>query len=163
MKNVKNLFKNEDSEVFEGLDFKEVGEIFKKEYLKCKKEEDRFKIIKNSLQESKITTKNLKNGALLMMNLKKWQLRFDIKDKVKLQPFLTLSDAITYAESVKEINELSSRKNRRKGPWNVNTSNKATAAHSSLTQSTKEQKKDKTSDPNGKKIQVIPKRRVSKA
>ena len=87
-------------------------------------------------------------------------MRFDIKDKVKLQPFLTLSDAITYAESVKEINELSSRKNTRRGLWNVNIGNKATAAHSSLTQSTKEQEKDKTSDLNGKKIEEIPKKQT---
>lgn len=40
-------------------------------------------------------------------------LRFDIKEKVKLQPFLTLSNAITYAKSVEEIIELNSRKTTR--------------------------------------------------
>ena len=37
-------------------------------------------------------------------------LRFDIKEKARLQPFLNLSNAITYAESVEETNDLNSRK-----------------------------------------------------
>ena len=60
-------------------------------------------------------------------------LRFDIKENVKLQPFLTLSDAITYAKPVEEIIELGSRKNTRRSPWNINTTSKTTATNSSLT------------------------------
>ncbi|KAA0066332.1 uncharacterized protein E5676_scaffold602G001230 [Cucumis melo var. makuwa] len=144
-----HTFKNRNSKAFEELDFKEWGEILKKKGLKCKKEENWFKIIKNSLQKSKITIKNeepqersstddepqerlvnyldrrfwprfddrrrepteyrmkidlpIYDGARMNLmeneqHLIAWfvgGLRFDIKEKVKLQPFLTLSDAIT--------------------------------------------------------------------
>ena len=46
-------------------------------------------------------------------------LRFDIKEKVKLQPFLNLADVITYTESVEEIIDLNLKKNTRRGPWNI--------------------------------------------
>lgn len=36
------------------------------------------------------------------------ELRFDVKETVKLQPFLPLSNVITYAESVEELIEISS-------------------------------------------------------
>ena len=72
-----------------------------------------------------------------------------MKEKVKLQPFLNLADAITYAESVEEIIKLNLKKNTRKGPWN--TSSKSAATKSSMTHYNKDQKKDKTNETNGKK------------
>ena len=54
-------------------------------------------------------------------------LRFDIKEKVKLQPFFSLSDVLTYAELVEEINELNSKKSIRRGSWNTNSSSKPTS------------------------------------
>ena len=76
-------------------------------------------------------------------------LRFDIKEKVKLQPFLNLVDAITYAESVEEIIDLNLKKNTRRGPWNTNS--KLVATQSSMTHYNKDQEKDKTNETNEKK------------
>ncbi|TYK17056.1 uncharacterized protein E5676_scaffold130G002100 [Cucumis melo var. makuwa] len=44
-------------------------------------------------------------------------LPFDIKEKVKLHPFLMLFEAITYADSVEESIETNSKKTTRKNPW----------------------------------------------
>ncbi|TYK19824.1 Asp_protease_2 domain-containing protein [Cucumis melo var. makuwa] len=68
-KNVKNSFEIGDRKALVGLEYIKLGKIIKK----CKKEEDQSKITKNPIQESKITTKNLKIRVLLMMYYKKGQ------------------------------------------------------------------------------------------
>ena len=49
---------------------------------------------------------------------------------------------------------MNSKKNTR-GPWNINTSSKPSAA-----QSTKDQEKDKASELNGKKVNAVPKKQA---
>ena len=85
-------------------------------------------------------------------------LRFDIKEKVKLQPFLSLVDAITYAKSVEEVIGLNLKKNTKKGPWNTNPNPVATQSSQ-----TRYQEKDKTNEMNGKKAEVVPKKQAENA
>ncbi|KAA0043279.1 uncharacterized protein E5676_scaffold129G00540 [Cucumis melo var. makuwa] len=54
-------------------------------------------------------------------------LHMDIKEKIKLQPFNWLSKAISFAETVEEINELHFKNASRRGTWESNL-NKKTAA-----------------------------------
>ena len=59
-------------------------------------------------------------------------LRFDIKEKVKLQSFQLLSEAVSFAETVKEMNAIRTKNLSQKAPWEAtstkrpNYSNKAT-------------------------------------
>lgn len=67
------------------------------------------------------------------------RLRFSIKEKVKLQPFLTLSNTITYVESIDELLEFGFKKPIRSNPWDNSNGRRSLAMNnnSSLPQTTK--------------------------
>ena len=87
---------------------------------------------------------------------------FDIKEKVKLQSFVTLSEAITYAKSVKELIETNSKKTTRRSPWDSLNSRRSVAANGDTPhpQSEKDQEKEKTFDLNGTKAETASKKQV---
>lgn len=53
-------------------------------------------------------------------------LRMDIKEKVELQPFHFLAEAISFAETLEEMNDIWSKNLSRRGPWKASMSKKQT-------------------------------------
>ncbi|XP_038895789.1 uncharacterized protein LOC120083956 [Benincasa hispida] len=56
-------------------------------------------------------------------------LRMDIKEKVKLQPFHLLSEAISFAETIEKVNEIRSKNSSRRTAWEASASRKVNAAN----------------------------------
>ena len=80
-------------------------------------------------------------------------LRFDIKEKVKLQPFFKLFLLLLPMQNMlKSLLKLVQKRPTRRGPWDSSNNKKITAInYSSLSQATKDQEKERTLDPSGKK------------
>ncbi|KAA0054966.1 transposon Ty3-I Gag-Pol polyprotein isoform X1 [Cucumis melo var. makuwa] len=92
---------------------------------------------------------NLMEGEKHLISWFVGGLRFDLKEKVKLQPFQHLSEAITYAETVEEMIE-NRAKSTRKRPWEPSASKKTTAGNSKLKNATSE-KPVEQEESSGKK------------